>query len=156
MKKYKLFGMLLLAGILLIAGCGNNDDKVVDGNKDKPLLTTEPEDEGGSLQHGDGYGFTDFELEIDVDGAEAIDLLYKVDEEVEGKYVNKLQDFNLKDEEALNSIRELFTNILITKDTPKDEVKTNILQFLHIDEYSKFDLEIVFDTGEMLEITDSQ
>ena len=156
MIKHKLLGIILLAGVLLIGGCGNSDKKVVDGNKDKPLITTEPEDEGGSLEHGDGYGFSEFDLEIDIDGADAIDIEYKVEKEAEAEYENNLQDFHLKDDKAMDAIDELFINILISKDTPEDEMKKNILQFLHIDDYSKFDLEINFDDGTKLEIKDGQ
>ena len=148
--------MILLAGVLLIGGCGNSGKKVVDGNKDKPLITTEAEDEGGSLQHGDGFGFSEFDLEVDVEGADAIDIKYKVERQAEAEYENNLLDFHLKDAKAMDAIRELFVNILITKDTPEDEVKKNILQFLHIDDYSKFDLEIVFDNGQLLEIIDGE
>ena len=156
MKKYKLFGIILSAGVLLIGGCGNSDKKVVDGDKDKPLITTEPEDEGGSIEHGNGYGFSEFDLEIDIDGADAIDIDYKVERKAEAEYENNLQDFHLKDEKAMDAIHQLFIAILVTKDTPEDEVKKNILQFLHIDDYSKFDLEINFDDGKKLEIIDGQ
>lgn len=156
MIKSKLFGTILFAGILLIGGCGNNDEKVVDGNKDKPLITTEPEDAGGSLEHGDGYGFSEFDLEIEIDGMDTIDLDYEVKKKAEAEYENKIQDFHLKDVKAMDAIHELFMVILITKDTPEDEVKHKILQFLHIDDYSKFDLDVTFDDGTKLEIVDGQ
>ncbi|MCZ2260329.1 YusW family protein [Sporosarcina sp. G11-34] len=156
MIKLKLFGTILFASVLLIGGCGNSNKKVVDGNKDEPLITSEPEDEGGSMETGDGYGFSEFDLEIDIDGADAIDLDYKVVKKVEAEYENKLQDYHLKDEPAMAKIHDLFMDIKITKDTPEDEVKQKILQFLHIDNYSKFDLEVVFDNGQLLEIIDGE
>lgn len=156
MNKHKIFGIILSAGVLLIGGCGNSDEKVVDGNKDKPLITTEAEDAGGSAEYGDGYGFSEFDLEIDIDGADAIDIDYKVEKKAEAEYENNLQDFHLKDDKAMDAIHELFMNILISKDMPEDEMKRNILQFLHIDDYSKFDLEIKFDDGTKLEIKDGQ
>ena len=156
MKKHKIFGIILSTGVLLIGGCGNSDEKVVDGNKDKPLITTEAEDAGGSAEYGDGYGFSEFDLEIDIDGADAIDIDYKVKRKAEAEYENNLQDFDLKDDKAMDAIHELFMNILISKDMPEDEVKKNILQFLHIDDYSKFNLEVVFDNGQLLEIIDGE
>jgi len=151
-----LFGTILFASVLLIGGCGNSNKKVVDGNKDEPLITSEPEDEGGSMETGNGYGFSEFDLEIDIDGADAIDLDYKVEKKIEAEYDNEIQDLHLKDGPAMTEIHELFMYIKITKDTPDDEVKQKILQYLQIEDYSKFDLEVVFDNGQLLEIIDGE
>jgi len=151
-----LFGTILFASVLLIGGCGNSNKKVVDGNKDEPLIKSELEDEGGSMETGNGYGFSEFDLEIDIDGADAIDLDYKVEKKIEAEYDNEIQDFHLKDGPAMTEIHELFMYIKITKDTPDDEVKQKILQYLQIEDYSKFDLEVVFDNGQLLEIIDGE
>ncbi len=160
MKFYKSMGLVLFAGVLVLGGCGNKDNKVVDGNKDDPMFTTEAEVEGGSLESGDGYGFSEFDLEIKVDGADTIDLDYKVkdkaDTDIKAEYENKIENFDLKDEDALNEMRELFIAILITKDTPPEEVKDEILKFLHIEDYSKFELDVLFDDGVKLEIDDEK
>lgn len=160
MKLYKSLGLLLFAGVLVIGGCGNKDNKVVDGNKDDPLITTDAEVEGGSLESGDGYGFSEFDLEIEVEGVDTIDLDYKVkdkpDSDIEADYTNKIEGFDLKDEDALDEIRELFVNISITKDTPADEVKKKIVDFLRVEEYSKFELDVLFDDGIKLEIDDKK
>jgi len=154
--KLKLFGTILFASVLLIGGCGNSNKKVVDGNKDEPLITSELEDEGGSMETGNGYGFSEFDLEIDIDGADAVDLDYKVEKKIEAEYENEIQDLHLKDGPAMTEIHELFMAIKITKDTPNDEVKQKILQYLQIEDYSKFDLEVVFDNGQLLEIIDGE
>ena len=144
----------LFSGVLLVGGCGTNGKKVVDGNKDKPLITTEPEDAGGSIQHGDGYGFTEFNLEIDVDEVETIDIDYEVKKFAEAEYENKLENFYLYDQEAMDAIHELFMEIRITNVMPEEEVIQKIIQFLRVDHYSRFELEVDFDDGTKLDIND--
>jgi len=48
----------------------------------------------------------------------------------------------------------MFIQIRITKDTPQQEVIDNILQWYGLDTYSKFDLEVDFDDGTLLNIED--
>lgn len=156
LKNLKLFSSILFVAVLFIGGCGSKDEKVADETKDKPLITTEAEDAEGSIEHGDGYGFTEFELEIDVEGEDMIEMDYEAEEKLKAEYMNKLQDFDLKEKEAMDAIHEFFMEVRITKDTPKEEVIEKILQSLHIDHYSKFNLEILFDEGTVLEINDTQ
>ena len=156
LRKLVFFGTFLCAVVLFVVGCGNNDEKVVDGNKDKPLFTSELEDAEGLQLNGEGYGFDEFDLEIDVDGVETIDINFEAKENFEAEYVNKLQDFHLKENEAMDALHELFIHARITKETSEKDAIERVLEFLHIDHYSKFDLDINFNEGTILDINDEE
>ncbi len=142
-------------GILVVSGCSK---KSVDEPKDDPVISTETETEGGSLEHGDGYGFDEFELEINFDNDEEIEIDYEVidkaGEEVKASYQNTLANLDIKDEKAMNEIGELFIYLLLTKDMPEEEVIDKILTFYELEDYTKFELEVNFDEGTELRIKD--
>lgn len=153
LRKLLFLSMILLVGALLFAGCGK---KSVDGKKDEPALTTERETEGGSIETGAGFGFTIFDLEIDIDGEDAIDVDYDVSKQANADYKNKLNDFDLEGDKAMDKAVILFNEIRITKDTPEDQVIEKILKFYEIDHYSKFELRVDFDEGTELRINDTK
>ena len=137
--------LIVFASVLLIAGCGNK--KGVVENQNEPTISSEVEDRGGSIASGDGYGFSEFILEIDVDGIDAIDIGYEVNKQndkFEAEYENNIENFHLRDEEAMNAIDEFFLEVRISKDTPKEKAKNEILQHLNVEGYSKFELDITF------------
>lgn len=153
LKKLKLIGLIVLANALVISGCGNK--KVID--KQEPLISTEQEKEGGSLEHGDGYGFIKFDLDIDIDGKNAIKAEFDLQtNKVEAEFENKLEDVKLEGDQAMLELTKFFDAIKITKDTPEQEAIDNILKHLNIDAYSEFDLEVKFDEGTILDIEDIQ
>jgi len=156
MKNLKLFGTILFAGALFISGCGNDSADVVDGNKDEPLIANKDESVGGSLEHGDGYGFTEFDLSIDIDGKDAIDIDYNVEGKAEAEYKNELTNVNVEGPKAMDEVNKLFMNILITNDTPEDVVIEKVLKFLRVENYSEFELEVDFDDGTRLDIEDKK
>lgn len=151
LKKLIIIGSLLIISALVIGGCSKRS---ANAPKDDPVISTEAENAGGSLQHGDGFGFDKFELEIEFDEHDAIKINYDVTGKVEADFENTFENFDLEGGEAMNKIRELFIYLLLTKDTPKDEVVTKILQFYNLKDYSKFELDVNFDEGTTLRIND--
>ena len=157
MKNFKLLGTILFTSALIISGCGNDSADVVDnGERDEPLFVNKLDVEGGSLEHGDGYGFREFDLEIDINGKDAIDVDYNVTENAEAEYKNELTNVNVEGAKAMNEVDKLFMDILITKDTPEDVVIEKILEFLRVETYSKFELEVDFVDGTKLDIKDNK
>ncbi|MCG7335035.1 YusW family protein [Sporosarcina sp. ACRSM] len=156
MKFFKLTTTVTLTGALLLSGCGNFGKNADEPNREDADIIHEHEKEGGSLETGDGYGFSTFDLEIDVDGKDAIDVDYDVTERADADYDNKLKNIKLQGNEAMDQLNKLFLDILITKDTPKQEVIDKILDWYQLDAYSKFDLEVNFDDGTKLNIEDVQ
>lgn len=155
MKKLTLFWVIVLSATLLIGGCGNfgkNADK--EGAEDA-LIINEKDKVGGSIESGAGYGFTQFDLEIDIDNQDAIDAEYHVSpQKFEAEYENKLNGIKLKDNEAMIELDKFFLDIRITKDTPEQEIIDKILKWFQFDAYTKFDLEVDFDDGTKLNIED--
>jgi hypothetical protein len=148
----------IFTSVLLIAGCGKENGKSSVVSRDEPTMSSDVEDKGGSLQHGAGYGLLDFDLEIDIDGKDAIDINYEVNKQndtFEAEYENNIEDFHLRDEDAMNAIDQFFMDVKIAKDKPKEEIIREILEYLNIEGYSKFDLEIKFDDDTTLTIQET-
>ena len=155
LKKITLAGFLVLIGILALSGCGNFGKNADKPSREDATIIHEDEKAGGSIETGDGYGFTEFSLEIDVDQKDAIEADYKVKaKRFEAEYENKLKNIKVKDTKAIDELSKLFMAILITKDTPQQEVIDKIVQYFQVESYSKFDLEVDFDDGTKLDIED--
>jgi len=154
LRKLNAVGTIVISGALLMGGCGNFGKNADEPNREEAIIINEDEKAGGSIETGNGYGFTSFDLEIDVDGKDAIDADYEVTEKANADYENKLQNIKLKDNKAMDEFHKMFIQIRITKDTPQQEVIDNILQWYGLDTYSKFDLEVDFDDGTLLNIED--
>lgn len=151
LRRLSIFGSLLIIGLLIIGGCSKRS---ANEPKDDPVINTETENAGGSLEHGDGYGFDKFELEIEFDEHDQISIDYDVTGTVEAKFENTFENFDLESDQAMNKIQELFIYLLLTKDMPEDEVITKTLQFYNLEDYSKFELDVNFDEGTKLQIND--
>ncbi|WP_342513330.1 YusW family protein [Sporosarcina sp. FSL K6-1522] len=156
MKKITLAGFLVLIGILALSGCGNFGKNADKPSREDATIIHEDEKAGGSIETGDGYGFTEFSLEIDVDQKDAIEADYDVTKLADAEYENKLTNVQLKNTQAITELDKLFKKILLTKDTPQQEVIDKILGWYQLDTYSKFDLEVHFDDGTLLDIEDTQ
>ncbi|WP_318614916.1 YusW family protein [Sporosarcina sp. YIM B06819] len=156
MHKFTLLAAAALSGTLILSGCGNFGKNADKPNREDAALIHEKEKAGGSLETGDGYGFTSFDLDIEVDGKDAIEADYKVGKQLEADYDNKLTNIKLTDSAAMDELDKLFMDILITKDTPPQEVIDKILKWYQLETYSKFDLEVDFDDGTRLDIEEIQ
>lgn len=160
MRISKFLTITIFASVLLIAGCGNNenDNKRSVESRAEPIISSEVEDRGGTLQFGAGYGFSDFDLEIDIDGKDAIDIDYEVNtqnDSFEVEYKNNIQDFHLKDEDAMNAVHQFFMEVQISNDKPKDKIMREVLESLNIEDFSKFDLEVDFNDDTKLTIQEN-
>jgi hypothetical protein len=154
LKKLNVAGAILITSALMLGACGNFGKNANKPNREEAAITLEREKEGGSLQTGDGYGFTIFDLEIDVEGKDAIDAEYDVTKKADAGYENKLTNVKLKDNKAMDELNKLFIEIKITKDTPQQEVIDKILKWYGLETYSKFNLEVDFDDGTLLNFED--
>ena len=77
MKKFRVFGTVLTLAFI-IGGCGNFGKNANNANREDALIIKEKEKDGGTVQTGAGYGFTLFDLEIEIDGSDTVDALYDV------------------------------------------------------------------------------
>ncbi|MFC7365334.1 MULTISPECIES: YusW family protein [Bhargavaea] len=184
--KHQLLGITALAAVLTLGACGggNNDamDDAAGGDNDDQAPTTEEtgdatetaieDDKAGENPSGgkndgmeettQGYGFKDFDLEIDVDGKDAVDASYETKEDgtFEAEYKNTLEGVDYGDdnqqEEAMNELDALFKEILLDQNVTEEKAKTKILDALEIQDYTKFELEVNFDEGPNLNIEENK
>ena len=148
--------MLFLFAVLILGACGNSSKNADNPKREDATIILKNEKEGGTLNTGDGYGFDKFDLEIEVDGQDAIDAEYEVTKNLEAKYVNKLANLNLKNEEAFAKLDEFFVKIKLTHDMSNKDIIDRIMEWFGLDTYTKFDLEIDFDDGTKLDIEDKK
>ncbi|MER2089037.1 MAG: YusW family protein [Sporosarcina sp.] len=156
MKKLSAVAAILLTSALMLGACGNFGKNADKPNREEADIILEDEKAGGSIETGNGYGFSSFDLDIDVEGKDAVEADYDVKKNADAEYVNKLKNVQLKDNKAMDEFNKMFVEIRITKDTPKQEVIDNILQWFGLDAYSKFDLEVEFDDGTFLDIEETK
>lgn len=147
----------MLFGAFIVGGCGNIGKNADKENREEAVVIPERDKVGGSMETGGGYGFNAFDLDIEIDGKDAIEAEYDVSKsKIEAEFENKLENVKLKEDEAFNELDKLFVDIMITKDTSKQDVIDKILKYYGIEMYSKFDLEIDFDDGTKLDIEEGQ
>lgn len=149
MRKFIYFSLLLIAGLVLLGACVKNPDS---DESDEPDITSKPETEGGSMETGDGYGFTTFDLTIETDGEETIHTDYNVEKKAEATYVDKTKDIDVNGEDAMDELFYLFDHLRLTKDTPDDEVIDKVLEHYELEDYSTFTLDVEFDEGKPLHL----
>lgn len=154
MRKLNVTSVILITGALMLGGCGNFGKNANEPNREDAVIINEEEKAGGSIETGDGFGFTSFDLDIDVDGKDAIEADYDVTEKADADYENKLKNVKLKSNKAMDELNKMFIEIRITKDTPQQEVIDKILQWYGLETYTKLDLEVNFDDGTLLDIKD--
>ncbi|MFD1206690.1 MULTISPECIES: YusW family protein [Sporosarcina] len=160
MKKFSLLGTFLLASILMLSACGKSDQKnnnnTQENDQSTDSVTNVSDESGGTINQGDGYGFDKFDLEIEVDGKDAIDVEYDVDKDVDASYQDQLTNIHLKDTEAIDKLDEFFMKLKLTKDTSGEDARDAILEWFGLDNYSKFELEVDFDDGNELNFQETK
>lgn len=149
-------GSVLFASVLFVSGCGNVSKDANKDNREEADIVTKEQKEGGDVDTGDGFGFTKFELEIDVDNKDAVDAEYEVEKDFEPEFQNKLTDIDLKDEDAMAELDKMFSTINLQHDMSGEQAREKILEYFQIDTYSKFKLDVEFDDGTKLDFEDTQ
>ncbi|WJY29019.1 MULTISPECIES: YusW family protein [Sporosarcina] len=149
-------GTALFAGVLFTGGCGNFSKDADKDNRDEADIVTTDEKEGGDRDTGDGYGFNVFDLEIDVNGEDAVDAEYKVEKDFDPEYQNEQNNIDLKGQEAMDELDKLFIDTNLESNMSGEEARDKILDYYQIDEYSKFDLNVEFDDGKKLNFQDEK
>lgn len=156
MKKVVTAGSVLFAAVLFAGGCGNfSKDAGKDDRAEADIVTTD-EKEGGDRDNGDGYGFSKFDLEIDVNGEDAVDADYEVEKDFDPEYQNKQNSIDVKGDDAMNELDKLFINLNLESNMSGEEARDKILEYYQIEDYSKFDLTVNFDDGKTLNYEDKK
>lgn len=150
MKKAIWFLFVLVISSLLLAACRGSSNP--EHSSADPIIETEREKDGGSLETGDGFGFTYLQLSIEVDGEEAVHIRYDVEDSAEATYVDRSKSVDVSDTQAMNESGALFENVRIQKGVPAKQVMDEILTFFRIEQFSSFNLMVRFDDGTDLRI----
>ena len=156
MKRLMTLGSLLFASALVVSGCGNVGEDADTDNREEADIITNQEKEGGDIETGDGYGFTELNLEIEVDGDDAIDVDYKVEEDFDPEYQNALTNIDLEGDDAMDELDKMFKTVNFESNMSEEEARDKILEFYQIAEYSDFKLNVHFDDDTDLTYKDEQ
>ncbi|WP_158233662.1 MULTISPECIES: YusW family protein [unclassified Sporosarcina] len=136
------------SSILILGGCSSKDEAP---DNDDPALGYEDEDKGSTMNTGDGYGFTDFDLTIKKDDKK-IETDYEDVKPSDAEYVNEFQEVDLEGNEAIDDMHKMFMEILIDSETTEEEAIDRILQWYGLDDYDEFKLDVEFTDDKSLHI----
>lgn len=156
MKKVATVGTALFASVLFAGGCGNFSKDADNDNRSEADIVTTDEKEGGDRDTGDGFGFSNFDLEIDVNGEDAVDAEYKVEKDFEPEYQNEQNKIDLKGIKAMDELDKLFAATNLESNMSGEEARDKILEYYQLDDYSKFELNVEFDDGKKLNFKDEK
>ncbi|PIC98068.1 YusW family protein [Sporosarcina sp. P29] len=151
MSVMRILSIAGVSSILLLGGCGSKD-KAPDNDA---AVSIEDEGEGSTMNTGDGYGFTDFDLTIKKDGKK-IETDYEDVKPDDAEYLNEFQEVDLEGNEAIDDMHKMFMEILIDSGTTKDEAIDRILQWYGLDGYDEFKLDVEFADDKTLHIDEKK
>lgn len=164
-RKNLLF--LIFFSMLFLVGCNNdqvtevpdnapveNDDGKMDmsGKRDENQTkdpTQKTENQVNTNTEQELFPFTSFDLDVKYDGNREFDVDYENDREgMEAELKDEINNEHLRGDEAFERIRPIFESFTFTKDTPMEEVISEVLQAFNLeDNYIEFDLDIDFSDG---------
>ncbi|KXH87115.1 YusW family protein [Sporosarcina sp. HYO08] len=159
MKKFTVISVIALSGVLILGACGGKNTNTTPETTNPPATngqgnTTTQENTNTVNEATHDYGFQKFDLEIDVDGKDAIDVDYKTSDIADSDYENKLTNINVTGDAAMDELHKLFMELNITANKAQQEIIDQIMKYFSLDSYSKFDLEVDFNDGTKLNIED--
>lgn len=175
MKKQYLF-LSIIIGMFILYGCNNDEEKVTNrtddapveqenGNRDDLGIGTDDQDDdmddqnddvdddqvtGEGLQNAGKIHFTSFDLDIDYADNKEFDVDYENETdgmEAELKDTVKANE-HLQGDAAFNRLKPIFESFAFDKNTPDDEVISQVLKAFDLDDnFIEFELEIDFADG---------
>ncbi|MBK5442071.1 MULTISPECIES: YusW family protein [unclassified Peribacillus] len=142
---------LPFAAMLVMAGCGEDNDEV----KNRPVEENENKAETNSETGTDNnkklpFTFKDFQLEVDYAGN---DNEYEAEYDAMGVQTeasidDQLNKHEVHSEEALEELTPILEKLTFTKDSSDDEVIQDVTKAFNLkDDYEEFDLEVNYDDG---------
>lgn len=169
-NKQLTMSALILSGALALGACGN------DGNKEAPepdqqvtppteqenqtVETPEVETETSTTESETGEAvatnYEKFEVEIDVDGKDAIDLEYDQHDPSENEYKNYMTNEAFKGADATAKVEEFVNALQLTEASSEEEVIAEVTKALGIDAYSKIEVEYKYADGTKVKVKDKK
>ncbi|MFU2015866.1 YusW family protein [Peribacillus butanolivorans] len=142
---------LPFAAMLVMAGCGEDNDEV----KNPPAEENENQAETNSETGMDNnkklpFTFKDFQLEVDYAGN---DNEYEAEydamgDQIEASIDDQLNKHEVHSDEAMEELTPILEKLTFTKDSSDDEVIQDVTKAFNLkDDYEEFDLEVTYDDG---------
>ncbi|MFE4351510.1 YusW family protein [Peribacillus butanolivorans] len=142
---------LPFAAMLVMAGCGEDNDEVknppVEENKDQAETNSET---GTDNNKKLPFTFKDFQLEVDYAGN---DNEYEAEYDAMGVQTeasidDQLNKHEVHSDEAMEELTPILEKLTFTKDSSDDEVIQDVTKAFNLkDDYEEFDLEVTYDDG---------
>ncbi|KGR85834.1 YusW family protein [Lysinibacillus odysseyi] len=154
--------------MLLLAACGNDDEKVKDKPKDAPTEQNESTTDNnattnnGTTDNADNnannnavsnanasFDFTHFSLDVDYSETKSFEVEYENEQSgVEASIEDDINGDNSYGDEAYERLEPIFQSFKFGASTPEDEVITEVLNVFNLrDDYTELELEIRFTDG---------
>ncbi|MEG0258427.1 MAG: YusW family protein [Lysinibacillus sp.] len=146
----KKISVLLTVPLLLGALYGCNKDKVEDVPAKAPV---EQEDERNALQDNKTedliFAFTHFSLDVDYTATEFYEAEYENEKTgMEAEIKDSRNGEELFGDKAFTKLEPLFKQLNFDKETPDEEVISQVISVFNIsDDYKEFDLDVKFSDG---------
>ncbi|MFJ7682549.1 YusW family protein [Peribacillus butanolivorans] len=142
---------LPFAAMLVMAGCGEDNDEV----KNPPVEENENQAETNSETGTDNnkklpFTFKDFQLEVDYAGN---DNEYEAEYDAMGAQTeasidDQLNKHEVHSDEAMEELTPILEKLTFTKDSSDDEVIQDVTKAFNLkDDFEEFDLEVTYDDG---------
>ncbi|MFD6441804.1 YusW family protein [Peribacillus sp. NPDC060186] len=139
------------AAMLVLAGCGEDNDEVknppVEENKNQAETNSET---GTDNNEKLPFTFKDFQLEVDYAGN---DNEYEAEYDAMGAQTeasidDQLNKHEVHGDEAMEELTPILEKLTFTKDSSDDEVIQDVTKAFNLkDDYEEFDLEVTYDDG---------
>ena len=152
MSFLRMVSIVGFSSVLILGGCSSKKEA---SNNDDPIIGYEDEDKGSSINTGDGYGFTDFDLSIKKDGKK-IEVDYEDVKPSDAEYINEFQEVNKEGNDAIDSMHKMFMEVLLDSDTTKEEAIERILKWYGLDDYDEFELDVKYTDNKSLDIEEKK
>ncbi len=149
MKKI-LFLLYLMAIVLVLQGCNNDEDNVTDPPNNAPVENND--DTSGDNQDGQDeplFNFTSFDLDIDYEDNKEIDVDYENENDgMEAEFKDTVNDERLSGDEAFDKLRPIFEELTFDQNTENETVISEVLSAFDLNnEFTKLELEVKFTDG---------
>ncbi|MFC9599889.1 YusW family protein [Peribacillus butanolivorans] len=142
---------LPFAAMLVMAGCGEDNDEV----KNPPVEENENQAETNSETGTDNnkklpFTFKDFQLEVDYAGN---DNEYEAEYDAMGAQTeasidDQLNKHEVHSDEAMEELTPILEKLTFTKDSSDEEVIQDVAKAFNLkDDFEEFDLEVTYDDG---------
>jgi len=151
-----------IAGIFFlftITGCNADNENVTEVPEDVPVEEEGPKNQSDTEQTKESlFNFTNFDLDVEYAENKEYDVDYESESnELEAEIKDDISNTQVKGDEAFEVLRPIFEQLKFDKDSPNEDVVSEVTKAFDLDEeYQKFELEVKFLDGTEKEYNNGQ